>query len=274
MVNYRLSKVYRIEPIDGDSKDCYIGSTTKKLLSERMSQHKYDFKNNPDASTRSCLLFRKFGIDGVRIVLVENYPCESKNELHAREAYHIRNSQCVNKMIPLRTTKMYYQDNRERMLDYQRNYRTNEDHKIKILQTSAVYRKNNKQYIQKINQLYGIKNKIKIGIKKMIYYEKKKDFLISYRRDYYIRNKEVLAEKIKLYRENNKVAVAERKKKHYEENKQEILQKFKAYRDNNADKIKERKNKQVTCECGIVCGASNMSRHRKTKAHLTFIENK
>jgi hypothetical protein len=38
--------------------------------------------------------------NSVRIVLIENYPCDSKNELHARERYYVNNIDCVNKNKP------------------------------------------------------------------------------------------------------------------------------------------------------------------------------
>jgi hypothetical protein len=32
------------------------------------------------------------------IYLVEKYPCDTKDELHAREGYYIQNNECVNKI--------------------------------------------------------------------------------------------------------------------------------------------------------------------------------
>lgn len=273
MVNYQLGKIYCIEAINGDPNDVYIGSTTKKLLSDRYAQHKYEFKTKPNATIRSCLLFHKYGIDGCRIVLIENFPCESKNELHAREAYHIRNNQCVNKTIPLRSKKEYYNDNRENILEYQVKYRANDENKIKIQENGFRYRENNKEHIKNINRNYGIKNKIKINIKKKIYAEKKREYLVLCSKNYYIKNKVALIEKSKAYNAENKELVAERKKKHYEENKQQILQKQKLYRDDNIQEIRERKNKKVTCECGVISGTSNLTRHRKSKTHQLFIQN-
>ena len=34
---------------------------------------------------------------------MESVPCETKNELHKRERYHIEKNVCVNKVVPLRT---------------------------------------------------------------------------------------------------------------------------------------------------------------------------
>ena len=41
MVNYSNGKVYKIEPISGGEEgDVYIGSTTKRYLSQRMNTHR------------------------------------------------------------------------------------------------------------------------------------------------------------------------------------------------------------------------------------------
>ena len=42
MVNYENGKIYKIESHSGDM--IYIGSTTKKYLSQRMDTHRTDFK--------------------------------------------------------------------------------------------------------------------------------------------------------------------------------------------------------------------------------------
>ena len=48
-------------------------------------------------------IFEKYGIENCRIVLVEFCPCDSKDELLKREAYHIKETECVNKRIPITT---------------------------------------------------------------------------------------------------------------------------------------------------------------------------
>ena len=45
--NYSNGKVYKIEPINSNNPDdIYIGSTTKKYLSQRFPAHKTAYKNN------------------------------------------------------------------------------------------------------------------------------------------------------------------------------------------------------------------------------------
>ena len=54
--------------------------------------------------TASFLLFDEFGVENCKIEWVENYPCNSKKELEAREGEHQRNTDCVNKKNPRKNT--------------------------------------------------------------------------------------------------------------------------------------------------------------------------
>ena len=112
MVNYNNGKIYKIESDLGD--DIYIGSTTKFYLCQRFERHRFDYTRRctyrPQLNITAHQLFDKYEIDNCRIVLIELVKCESKDELHAREAFHIKANQCVNKTIPLRTKKEYYDE--------------------------------------------------------------------------------------------------------------------------------------------------------------------
>ena len=120
MPNYQNAKIYKLWSPEGD--DIYIGSTTI-LLSARKAKHKYG-----DGSV-SKILFKKY--DDVRIELLECCPCDNKEELTKREGEYIRNNECINKQIPLRTKEEHYQDNKQYKLDYQKEYRENNLEKIK-----------------------------------------------------------------------------------------------------------------------------------------------
>ena len=64
--------------------------------------------------------------DDYQIVLIENYPCNSKNELERRERYWIENTDCVNKNIPTRSKKeadkAYALKNADRCKQYKDQY--------------------------------------------------------------------------------------------------------------------------------------------------------
>ena len=130
MVNYSNGKIYKIESMYGD--DIYIGSTTQTYLSQRMEFHRRDYLNYKNGSKKnkitSFILFDKYGVDNCFIILLENYPCKSKDELLSREAYYIKSLKCVNKMIPLRTHQQYNIDNREAIRkDCLERYHKNKD---------------------------------------------------------------------------------------------------------------------------------------------------
>ncbi len=116
MTTYDKAKIYKIVPdcTDANFDDIYIGSTTKKYLSQRMAQHKYDYKKWKEGITinkmMSFLLFDKYGPENCKILLIEEISCESKDELKAKEAEHIKNQKVVNKQIPNRTSNEFYHD--------------------------------------------------------------------------------------------------------------------------------------------------------------------
>jgi len=115
MPDYSKGKIYRI--VCDTSGEVYYGSTTQSL-SVRLSGHKFRAKNN--CTCRSI-------IDGgnYSIVLVEEYPCENKEQLERRERFYIENNVCVNKQVPTRTTKEYRDVTKDRKADYDKHYREN-----------------------------------------------------------------------------------------------------------------------------------------------------
>lgn len=86
----------------------------------------------------------------VDIILLENYPCNNKQELHARERHYIELLDCVNKCIPTRTPKeahqAYYQENRERVQSQQQQYA--EEHQEEIKDWQKQYYQDNKAQIK------------------------------------------------------------------------------------------------------------------------------
>jgi len=183
MVNYANGKIYKIESILGDK--IYIGSTTKEQLSMRMTSHRSDYKkwkNGKAKMTTSYHLFDEYGVENCKIVLLENCPCESKDQLSAREAHYIKTLTCVNKVVPLRTTKEYEQDNKETISARHKEWR--EQNKEMLAARMRAYRAENKD---KINE---DRNR-----------EKEKTRQKAYREA----NREMLAKKTRAYREAKKI---------------------------------------------------------------------
>ena len=117
--DYSQEKFYKVEPIcDHNEGDIYIGSTTHRLLSQRMGKHRDGYKPwKKGNSTRvmSYCLFDKYGIENCSIILLENVNATNYDELASREAHYIKSMKCVNKQIPLQTDEEYRKDNEERI---------------------------------------------------------------------------------------------------------------------------------------------------------------
>jgi hypothetical protein len=124
-MNYKNGKIYKIESHVGDK--IYIGSTTKQYLSQRLVHHRSDYKSWQNGTrlnrVNSFILFEEYGVENCQIVLLETFPCNSKDELHSREAHYIKTITCVNRAIPNRTQKEYKIDNEERLKVRDKNYR-------------------------------------------------------------------------------------------------------------------------------------------------------
>jgi hypothetical protein len=66
----------------------------------------YGHKNNP---TRTSEQIIKNG--DYKIEVLEEFDFNNKTDLLNREKYYILNNECVNKNVPLRTTREWYYDN-------------------------------------------------------------------------------------------------------------------------------------------------------------------
>ena len=144
-----MGKIYKIEAINGVDEDIYIGSTTKKLLSQRMATHRQNYKNWKLDKTGKCMsfdLFDKYGVENCKITLLENVNANSKDELHSREAFYIRTTSCVNKFIPLRTDEEWREDNKETLKEKRKEY--NENNKDHIAELQHNWRINNMEYVK------------------------------------------------------------------------------------------------------------------------------
>lgn len=110
-INYQNGKIYMLEPTcEYEEGDVYYGHTTSTLV-KRLTHHKTDSRRQPSPCS-SKILFQKYGEDNIKIVLMENYPCNSKDELKAVEAKYQRENKCVNKNIAGRTRPQWEKDNR------------------------------------------------------------------------------------------------------------------------------------------------------------------
>ena len=109
----------------------YYGSTTQKL-SYRLSGHRRVFKFFLGGKGNYVTSFEIVKYVSCKIILVEKFSCDSKEELFARERFYIENNDCVNRNIPGRTKEEYRQtrENKEKMGEYCKEYYENNKKKI------------------------------------------------------------------------------------------------------------------------------------------------
>ena len=142
MPDYKQSKIYAIHCLTSGTQ--YIGSTTNKTLARRLAEHKSDH-------TRYIKELKKYKMSSFDIIdtgnyqieLIELYPCDTKDELHAREGYFIRTLECINKVVPGRTKTEYYQDNKKQILANRKQY--SQDHPEQKTTKNRIYYQNNKE---------------------------------------------------------------------------------------------------------------------------------
>ena len=97
MVNYQNGKVYKI--INENNEIIYIGSTAEEKLCKRYAKHYLKAPNN-------------------KIILIENYPCNSKEELLMREQQIIEDhSNLLNKI----RAYISEEDKKEYKIEYYKN---------------------------------------------------------------------------------------------------------------------------------------------------------
>lgn len=92
MVNYQLGKIYKIV----GSGLVYIGSTCEPTLARRLAGHVKDYKGYLKGYSKYVSSFKILEHGNYEIVLIENCPCNNKDELHQKEAYFKQTTECVN----------------------------------------------------------------------------------------------------------------------------------------------------------------------------------
>ena len=193
MPDYSKSKIYKI--VCNITGETYYGSTVQSVA-ERVGKHRDTFKlwkNGKGGHTKSYDIIERGDYD---YSLVENYPCDSKEQLHSRERYWIENFECVNKCIPGRTKKEYREDNKEKIAEQNKEYK--EANKEKIAEQNKEYKEANKEKIAEQNKEYREVNKEKIAEQNKEYYEQNKERIAEQNKEYREQNKEKIEEKAKV----------------------------------------------------------------------------
>ena len=156
MPNYQNGKIYKI--INPQNEVIYIGSTAQEKLCKRFSTHPYRGNGN-------------------RIILLEHYSCNCREELVKKEQEVI--------------------EQHENLLNQMRAYNSEE------------YQK---EYYKEYNEKWRINNKEKYKEQKKRYCQKNKEKMKEYNRTHYQENKEKMKEYYKEYYKENKNEISEKNK--------------------------------------------------------------
>jgi alpha-galactosidase/6-phospho-beta-glucosidase family protein len=153
MSDYSKGKIYKI--VNNLNDECYVGSTTL-TINMRFNKHKSDYNvwlTDQSKGKCSCFdLFEKYGLDNWKIVLIENFPCESRDKLDEREEFWRCNLNSCNSNRSFRSHEDIKKDSHE-------YYEKNKEY-------FNEYREKNQEYIKQYAKNYHEKNRESINEKK------------------------------------------------------------------------------------------------------------
>lgn len=195
---YQRGKIYEIVVLHEDyQNDMYVGSTICPRLSTRFGQHKIESEKE-EQTKKLHVLMKMIGMRFFKIVLIEDYPCDNKEELCKREQYHMNLRKPTLNMVRAHRSE---DEEKAYQKNYQKNYReeNKEENKEAITAYQKIYKEENKVAISAQRKIYQEENRVAISTQKKIYYDE---------------NKVAISARQKAYREKNKVAISAQQKKY------------------------------------------------------------
>jgi len=194
---YSRGKIYKI--VSQTNDDIYIGSTCEKYLSKRLGDHACHFRDFVEKDKGTYCSSHEIIKNGdYSIILLEAYPCNSKDELRAREREWQESTSCVNLYKAHRSKEQKDEYNKTRWKKWYEANKDNEDRKEYNKELSKNWREENKQYKKLCDKNYYEANKDRI---KEAMDDEDKEKLRQKNRDYYVnvRSVEVLCEVCSCY---------------------------------------------------------------------------
>jgi len=200
--DYSKGKIYKIVVDTDEEYKPYVGSTIQGLA-ERMGGHRSGYKSwkkNKQTCCKSYDLFDRFGVENCKIILLEEYPCDSIMKLLMKEREWFDKMECCNKCKPY-TSK---DEKKENDKLYQQTPKQKEKKKE--------YRDEHKEQFAIYIKQYSETHKSELDEYHKQYRENNRKLLIEKQKSYATKNKEQIAEKNKEYRNEHKEEIAEKKK--------------------------------------------------------------
>jgi hypothetical protein len=157
MVNYQEGRIYRL--VCNVTGLVYIGSTTQPLY-KRKYGHTKDYERWKEGKTNYVTSFKIIENGDYDIFLIEDCPCDTREQLMRRERYWIEQTECVNRCIPTRTNKEYREANADRYREQRKLYYQNNIERFK--EEHKQYRCANAERIKAYLQQYRQDNTNKV----------------------------------------------------------------------------------------------------------------
>ena len=189
MPNYQQGKIYTIRSYKTD--EIYIGSTTQPL-SKRMVGHRGHYQRYIKTGKKHITSYEIIKHGDAFIELLEDYPCDNRNQLERREGELIRENDCVNKVIAGRTITEWRQENREKLNKYGVEwYKANPE---KVKQHRDKHYQANREKINQKNKEYDKLNPEKKKQMDKNYYQANRERIIKRQKEYNNLNYEKIKE--------------------------------------------------------------------------------
>ncbi len=157
MPDYQNGKIYTIRNLT-DKGLVYVGSSCQKLCA-RWMDHKSRCKQTKYHHIKLYEVMNDMGVDDFFIELYEEFPCQNKEQLTKREGEVIREIGTLNQVIVGRSSKEYFQENKELILEKAKKY----------------YKDNYEEILERKKEYYNSVAKLK--------YENNKEALLQTRKE-------------------------------------------------------------------------------------------
>jgi hypothetical protein len=205
-INYDNTHFYKICCNDVNINEIYIGRTTN--FTKRKQKHKYSCNNENDKEHHKYayqFIRNNGGWINWSMVLIDTMKCDGNLEADKIEREYIEKFKAMlNKNIPTRTSKEYYEAHKEKSKEYY------EAHKEKSKEYYEANKEQNKERTTKNCKAYHEANKENINQRHKQYREANKEKS----KEYYEANKERINEQRKQYREANKEQISQHSKEY------------------------------------------------------------
>jgi len=156
--DYSKGKIYKIVVDTKEKYEPYVGSTVQGLA-ERMGGHRGHYKSwkkRKGSHIKSYDLFDKFGVENCKIILLEEYPCDSKMKLLQKEREWYDKIENCNEKKPFIS--------KEELVEHKKIYY--EQHKEHLIEKGKIYRDEHKEEISERDKKYCNEHKEEIAEKK------------------------------------------------------------------------------------------------------------